>query len=140
MTAKEYLRQLYITDRNIKRLEGLRKQLRDEMYSLKSPTGSMSPDKVQTSMTGDAIERLIAKVDEAERDILRELDKQHEIRKRIVREIEAVPNEQQRDILFRRYVLFDKWERIAVDMDVSIRYVYMLHGKALKAFEKIKKL
>ena len=82
MTAKEYLQQIYYIHHKINRLKARRDQLRADLYSLGSPAGNMDVDKVQTSMSGDAMLRLIAKVDEAERDIIKEIDKMvhiHEI-------------------------------------------------------------
>ena len=137
MTAKQYLQQIYQIHRKVKRLQAQREQIRAELYSIGSPSGKMDADKVQTSTSGDSILRLIAKVDELEREIVEEVDDLLEKQHRITREIEQIPNNRQRDILFRRYVLFQKWERIAVDLDVTVRYVYQVHGDALKSFAKI---
>ena len=136
MTAKEYLQQVYHFHCKIKRLQGRREKLRSGLYSLGSPAGKMDVDKVQTSMSGDTMLRMIAKVDEIERDIVYEIDQMVDARERIAGEIERLPNERYRDVLHKRYIEFKRWEQIAVDMDISVRYVYMLHGVALKAFEK----
>ena len=114
-----------------------REEIRAEMYSVKSPAGVMSPDRVQSSITGDKLERLIARVDELERDIVAEIESLEKSRRRISEQIEAVPNETYRTLLHERYELCWKWEKIAVDLNVSIRHVYRLHGEALQAFEKI---
>ena len=137
MTAKQYLQQIYQIHRKVKRLQAQREQIRAELYSIGSPSGKMDADKVQTSTSGDSMLRLIAKVDELEREIVEEVDDLLEKQHRITREIEQIPNNRQRDILFRRYVLFQKWERIAVDTNVSIRQVYRDHGDALQAFAKL---
>lgn len=136
MTTKEYLQQIYAIHRKIERLEERREQIRAEMYSVKSPA-DQSRDRVQTSMSGDVMLNLVAKVDRVEREIVSEmyalLDKQG----RITSQIEMVPDEKQKDVLFKRYVQFKRWEQIAVDMNITVRYVYMLHGDALKSFAKI---
>ncbi len=137
MTTKQYLQQIYQIHRKVKRLQAQREQIRAELYSIGSPSGKMDADKVQTSTSGDSMLRLIAKVDELEREIVEEVDELLEKQHRITREIEQIPNNRQRDILFRRYVLFQKWERIAVDLDVTVRYVYQVHGDAMKSFAKI---
>ena len=45
--------------------------------------------------------------------------------------IENVPNYEHRQILYKRYICFQKWEQIAVDMNYSIRRIYQIHGEAL---------
>lgn len=137
MTAKGYLQQIYHFKNRINRLMARREEIRAEMYSVKSPAGVMSPDRVQSSITGDKLERLIARVDELERDIVAEIESLEKSRRRISEQIEAVPNETYRTLLHERYELCWKWEKIAVDLNVSIRHVYRLHGEALQAFEKI---
>lgn len=135
MTTKQYLQQIYQIHRRVRRLQAQREQIRAELYSVGSPAGKMDADKVQTSLSGDTMLRLIAKVDEVERGIVAEMEELLELQHRITREIEQLPNEQQRDVLFQRYVLFKKWEQIAVDMNYTIRRVYQLHGEALESFK-----
>lgn len=135
MTAKEYLQQIYHLDRKIKRLEAKREAIRADLYSVKSTT-DYNADRVQTSVEGDTMLRLIAKVDSIERDIVTELERAVVLKDKISRQIESVQNERQKAVLFRRYVLCERWEQIAVDMNVSVRYVYMIHGEALHYFAK----
>lgn len=135
MTAKEYLQQIYHLDRRIKRLQSRREEIRADLYSVKSTT-DYNADRVQSSVAGDSMLRLIAKVDSIERDIVKELDQLISLKNRISKEIEAVPNEKHKTILYRRYVLCERWEQIAVDLNVSVRYVYMIHGEALQSFAK----
>ena len=134
MTAKEYLQRVYFIDQRIKRLQADREKLRGEMFSLKSPSGNMTAEKVQASTTGDAILRLISKVDEAERDIVRGIEAKISIKKEIISRIEGLDDERYRMLLFDRYVLLYTWEQVSVDMNYRIKWVYKLHGNALNAF------
>ena len=134
LLAKEYLKQAYMIDKRIKDLQRQRDNIRNDMYSIKSPTGNMQPDKVQSSITGDALLKLIAKVDLLERDIVRELDALVDKKKEMVKKINALEDARFRTLLFDRYILFWSWEQIAVDMNYRIKWVYQLHGKALAAF------
>ena len=136
MTAKEHLRQIYVLSQRIDRLQQLREQLRADLYSVKSPAGSMTPDKVQTSMTGDKIERMIARVDKIEQDIVKEQTSLAVKRRKLLKEIEAVENNRYRQILFERYVLCKKWEDMAGDMGIELRWLYRLHGRALDEFRR----
>lgn len=139
MNTKEYLQQIRKADGKIKRMERSRQQLRANLYSIGSVTGEMSPDKVQSSSTEDAMLKLIAKVDELEREMIWTIDRQKRLIRKISMEIEQVPDERYKTILQCRYIMFWKWERIAVDMDLDIRHVYRLHGAALLEFEKIRR-
>jgi len=134
MTAKEYLQKVYYIDKRIKRLQRRREDIRNDMYSIGSPSGKMDADKVQTSMSGDTMLRLIARVDDLERDIVRELTVLTEVKQIITDQIEALSDERYRMLLFDRYILLYSWEQVAVDMNYRIKWVYELHGKALQAF------
>lgn len=134
MTAKEYLQQIYIISKKISRLQQLAERLRSEAYSVGSPMGSMSPDKVQTSFSGDKMERMIARMDKTDRQITSEQKRLKAQSLKIHQQIEAMPDERYRSILFNRYVLCKKWESVAEDVNMDLRYVYRLHGEALKDF------
>ena len=36
------------------------------------------------------------------------------------------------DLLVKRYVFCETWEKIAEDMNYELRYIHKLHGKALR--------
>lgn len=136
MTAKEYLQQVYKINQKIKRLTKRRDDIRADMFSIGSPAGHMDTDRVQTSLSGDKMLNLIAKVDALERDILEEISQLTDTKNTICRQIERVRDERYKNILFQRYVLLKSWEAIAVDLDYHIKWVYKLHGEALQAFKR----
>lgn len=47
--------------------------------------------------------------------------------------INNVKDKEMRSILEKRYLCFDSWEKIAVDMNYSIQHIFRLHNKALKS-------
>lgn len=136
MTAKEYLRQIYILRNKIQRLKRRRDDMYEDLYSIGSPAGKMDIDKVQTSMSGDTMLRLIARIDKADRQLVREIEQLEAKKQKIMKQIEAMPNEQHRSVLYHRYVLCWKWSEIAADMVLDERWVYRIHGQALAAFGK----
>ena len=135
MTAKEYLSKVYVIQQRLKRLQRQREELRNDLYSIKSP--SFDPNKVQTSLEGDKMAALVAKVDELEREIVDETEELIDERQDILDHIERLTNERYKQLLFDRYVLCDKFEKIALERDKGIRWIYRMHGNALKAFEKV---
>ena len=140
MTAKEYLQQIYYLDRKIKRLQAKREAIRADLYSVRSTT-NYNADRVQTSVEGDTMLRLIAKVDSIERDIVTESDRLVSLRDEISKEIEKIPMEDGQDrnvqdVLLRRYVLCQSWEQIAFELGYTVRHVYRLNGDGLQLFKK----
>lgn len=143
MTTKEYLEQGYKAYRRIKMLTETRETIKAELYSAKSPR--LTAVKVQTSTSGDSMERMIAKADEITRSISDEISELLAIQNRIKRQIDAMPTrriseQRQAEVLYRRYVLFQGWEKIASAMDKTTRYIFMVHGNALITFAKINKI
>lgn len=136
MTAKEHLQQVYMIQRKINRLEAQREDLRADLYSVKSPS-DMPDIRVQTSLTGDKMLELVARVDEIERGIIDEINALVEKKISITNEIEKVPNENYKQLLFDRYILCKRWEQIAIDRDKSVRTIFKMHGRALNLFEKV---
>lgn len=143
MTAKRYLQQIYVINEKIKRLMMYREQLRQDMYSLHSP--STDGDRVQTSSTGDGMLRMIAKVDEAERDIVAETNRLLKLRDKIIRNIDRIADldiepdraEKYKTLLFERHVLMYDWDEIARSMMYSKRQIHRLKYEAWDAFSKV---
>lgn len=135
MTAKEHLQSIYAISQKINRLQTRREDIRNDLYSLGGM--DMSADRVQTSPKGDRMLELIATVDEIERDLVDEIKELTEDKQKIIREIERVPQENYKQLLYDRYVLCQRWEKIALDRNKGVRWIYRLHGKSLQAFEKV---
>lgn len=135
MTAKEHLQSIYAISQKINRLQTRREDIRNDLYSLGGM--DMSADRVQTSPKGDRMLELIATVDEIERDLVDEIRQLTEEKQKIIREIERVPQENYKQLLYDRYVLCQRWEKIALDRNKGVRWIYRLHGKSLQAFEKV---
>ena len=72
-------------------------------------------------------------------ELLRELEAEKEMQmvtyREIRQQISMVPDPTEQEILSRRYLLEQRWEKISVEMNYDYRYVLKLHGKALLHFE-----
>ena len=53
--------------------------------------------------------------------------------------IKRVSNRAERTVLEKRYLCFDTWEQIFVDMGYSIQHTFRLHDKALKEIDEFLK-
>ena len=149
MTAKEYLQQAYKIERRINiivaKVEKLRSQLEYKGISYDSG-GSHG------SSNGDAMLNTLVKINEYESKQNELADKLIEKRFEIEKAIEGVQNAVQREVLERRYLLYEQWEShaewrtdeltgrkykvivngIAENMNYSVRAIYKIHGKALQ--------
>lgn len=133
MKAKEYLQQL-------KRLDTLINQKIQELGELRamSTVGSVdySKERVQSSSSQDApFVRVIHKIIELEEEINAEIDKFIDKKHLIINQIQELHNADEINVLYDRYVEFKTFEKIAVDLNYTIRNIYFIHGRALQNFE-----
>ena len=128
MTAREYLKQVFILDKLIKAKQSRVHDLRDKLQWI---SGTAPGTRVQSSPTPDRMGDLTAKLldltDECLSDIGRLTDMQQEI-EAIIRNVER---EDYKLILFERYVNLKRWEDIAQDNHYSVRRVHELHSSGL---------
>lgn len=126
MTAKDYLRQIYRLDRRIeldrRKIEKLRAVL-----DYKPPSGGSG-----SGSSADRIPDTLAKIIEYEEQAKRLTKRYIELYNEIEKAIAAVSDPVLREVLERRYLLYQKWEEIADAMHRDLRWVYRLHGKALQ--------
>lgn len=134
MTAKEYLNQAYIIDRRISiddaKLNAMRAALHGRGVNYESDGSQHIPQ-------GNSIEAAIIKVIEYEERVNAEIDELVDKKREIEKVINRIENVQLREIIIRRYLQFQKWEKIAVDMNTDLRWIYRLHKKALGEVDKI---
>ena len=135
MTAKEYLRQIYRINNEIKRMQRQKDFIQQQLYSLSSPAGQRDV-RVQTSTSGDSMLNLIAKADEIKHDLDDRMARLLELHDQICIQISGMEDERYKTLLSDRYTYMMTWEEIAVDMHMAVRHIYRLHGDALQAFAK----
>lgn len=134
MQVKEYLELVTAHKNIIRNLENSIKDLNDMLYSY-SLGGSIFNTKVQTSRTNDKMGELVAKIDDRQRELQKELDKYLDFRTKVENEINALEDSTGSRVLYNRYIRSMMWEDIANDMIFSVRMVHNYHKKALKEFE-----
>jgi DNA-directed RNA polymerase specialized sigma24 family protein len=126
MTTKDYLRQIYRLDRRIEldrcKIEKLRAVL-----DYKPPSGGSG-----SGSSADRIPDTLAKIMEYEEQAERLKKIYIEIYETAEQAVKAVEDPVLREVLERRYFLYQKWEEIAEEMNYTTRRVHQLHGKALQ--------
>lgn len=127
---KQYLRRYQIAKRRV----GLIQEEIEELRSSKTSPVGLGDGMPHGSGTSD-LSGYAARLDE----LLRELEAEKELQmvtyQEIRQKIGMVSDAIEQEILSRRYLIGQSWEKIAVEMKYSYRHVTKLHGHALNHFE-----
>ena len=115
------------------------KQIKEEIDQFRMD--KMFPGLVQDGMPhgsgGSDLSAYAAKLDELLNDLKDQMDKRIQLRREIVKKIEAMDSETEKAVLRYRYIHMLKWEEIKERLHMtSLRYVFKIHGRALNNFEK----
>ena len=131
MTAKEYLRQLYIMRRQLRSIRMKLEELQLEAVGI----GAIRYDKerVQTSPE-DYLPGSVSDLLDVEKKYQRMIVRYHTAVQQRIRMIEKLDNPTYIRILTLRYCDGLSFDKIAVEMNYTYRHVLRLHGNALSAF------
>ena len=133
MDAKGYLESYRLIQTRINVLMAEVERLRAEAESVSINLDGMP----RGTATDDKLSRLVAEMADLESTITDELSGLYIRRMKIITMLGLLKNHKHQLLLQKRYIDCKSWEHIAVEMDISWRYCYMLHGSALAEFEKI---
>ncbi len=134
MTAKEFLSQAKYLDLRINSKIQQVAALNDLATSATSAlTGMPHNPSPSTSRMAD----VIAKIVDLQSEINTDIDRLVDLKQEIGATIKAVDNVELQTILEKRYLCFQPWEQIAVDLSYSIQHAYRMHDGALKKVEAI---
>ena len=86
----------------------------------------------------DKIGEAVAKLIDIKESMISDIDSYVKARELIMEALNSIKNPLLFDVLYKRYVLYKKWETISDEMNYKdVRSIYKLHGKALRTFSKI---
>ena len=134
MDAKEYLRSIKKADAIINEKLRERDQLKGMRYKV---TQTLKPVMVSGGGSHGGFTNASDRLIDLEREIDREVDRFVDLKREADVLLMQLENEQHYKVLHRYYVLFESFEKIAVDMGYTYRNVCYLHGRALQAFQKV---
>ena len=113
-----------------------RNELEKAQTFLRSP--QIDGDRVQTSPSGDPPWMgYLIKWEELTMQIGEEWDRLIEKRHTTIKLIYSLEDSRLTEILYKRYVEFKRFDRIAREMHYSIDRIWHLHGEALTAFQQV---
>lgn len=75
-----------------------------------------------------------ARLDELMRELEAEREMQMVTYHEIWNQVKKIPNATEQEVLTRRYLIGQSWEKIAVEMHYSYRQIIRIHGAALQHF------
>ena len=133
MTAKEYLGQAYRLNEQINcKIEQL-SCLNDLATKATSTLTGMphNPNK-----GGSSLENTITKIIDLQEEINTDIDQLVDLKAEMMARIKSVEDVDQRFILEKRYLCWASWAEIAVEMNISMRWLYRQHDQALEEIEK----
>ena len=126
MTAKEFLRRARSVNRRVdeaqERVERLRARL--EAGRMSSITGMPRGGAQDWTATADKLIELERRVNERTRELVR-------WKLMAMDAIDLVDEARQREVLELYYIDGFTWEQVAQRMQLDVRWVYRLHGRAL---------
>ena len=120
---KQYLRSYQVAKRRV----GLIQEEIEELRSSKTSPVGLGDGMPHGSGTSD-LSGYAARLDELLRELEAEKEMQMVTYREIRQQIGMVPDAIEQEILSRRYLIGQSWEKIAVEMKYSYRHVTKLHG------------
>ena len=128
MTIKEYLSQAFHVDQRINSKLDQVASL-NELAKKATTTISDMPGKATKNIT--KMEDVIIKIVAMEAEINEDIEKLVSLKAEITNLIKRIERLEYQTLLEKRYLCFQTWEQIAVDMGYNIRWIHRLHSKAL---------
>ncbi len=94
-------------------------------------------EKVQTSKNKNGTEKIISIYLDMQNELKNEVERLHSILKDIKKNINSLQDENQKEILERKYINGESFSKIAEKMYISERQIFRIHGKALEKINLI---
>ena len=134
MTAKEYLSQARYLDLRINSKIQQVASLNDLATKATSTLTGMPRNPNHATST---MEEAIAKIIDLQAEINSDIDTLVDLKRDLSATIKAVGNTEYQTVLEKRYLCFQSWEQIAVEMGYDLRWLYRIHGKALDEVQAV---
>lgn len=132
LTAKEYLQQYRVIQREIEDLDYRMAQLR---LKYAAPSAIDYSDMPKAHNSEHDLSDYIAKMDEMTGYMISKYTKLRAVEVNIYMQVDAMENQEERELLRYRYIDGMTWTDIATKLNTSERNVYFIHGRALRNFK-----
>ena len=132
MTAKEYLSQARYLDeridtkiRQVSQLKGLATKC----------TATITDMPGKPNQGKSRVEEIVCKIVDLEAEINGDIDRLVDLVREIREVIMRVDSIEEQMLLEKRYLCYESWEKIAVEMNFNIRHIFRLHRESLKKIQ-----
>lgn len=130
MTYEEKVRWLK-RYRDALRLEKeLREELKDQQTRACKTTAALT-GMLGGGGDGQALPRAVESIVAAQQELQAQINLCGATRREVVAALDLVVDARDHEILRRRYLLGQRWEKIAVEMNIELRWVYRRHRRAV---------
>ena len=89
-------------------------------------------DRPQKGGDGCALPRAVERLEKARQELKKEVSEGQAQRAEIAQAIERLQNPLHREILTRRYILGQRWEKIAAERGCNLRWIFRIHRAAVE--------
>lgn len=130
MTYEETVRWLRRYQESLRQEQELAK----EVEQLQSEACRMTPllsGMPSGGSDGQGLPRAVERILAAKQDLQAQIERGCTIRREITDATRQIPHPRDQEILRRRYLLGQRWEEIAVEMHIELRWVYRRHRQAV---------
>lgn len=128
--AKQYLNQIREIDKMIdykcERLD----ELKASVTCIKSPM--QTGEKVQSSLSGDAIPRMIAKMIDLQEEVNQDIDRFVDLKAQISRTLDKIQDADAIKVLYKHYFEYKPFYEVAAEMHFCRRTVQRIHYRGLE--------
>ncbi|MBR1696860.1 MAG: hypothetical protein IJ712_01355 [Anaerovibrio sp.] len=131
--AKAFLNKARVINMEIDSKLKQTQDLRDLVMNI---TTTISDMPGSPSRNTDKMERIIAKIVDMEHKIDEEIDSLVDLKDQIQSCINSLDDAEYRVLLTERYINFEDWEKIALTMHYTTRYIHLMHRRALRLIQK----
>jgi DNA-directed RNA polymerase specialized sigma subunit len=128
MTIKEYLNQARMLD---KRIDSKLEQV-ERLRALAERTTTVLSSQPKGAGGANRTEYCIERIWQLEKEVTEDIDILVDMRQDIRGAIEGMENDRYKLLMECRYLCGNTWEQIAEKMEIEVRWVYELHGRALQ--------
>ena len=128
MNAKEFLSRGINLQRHV---ETIREQIEHYKCLLNNCTATYS-DMPKSTDLNYKLEECTQKIMDLQHELADALADLADVNCAIAKTIREIKNYDYQDLLVKRYVFGEPWEKIATDLEYDLRYVHNLHGRALQ--------
>ena len=80
---------------------------------------------------GQALPRAVESIVAAQQELQAQINLCGAVRREVVAALDQITDARDHEILRRRYLLGQRWEQIAVEMNIALRHVYRRHRKTV---------